>query len=89
MLSRSPISRYLLNPFWNWFVTLWPLWVAPNTVRLSLIRSFREVTHPFIQITLTGLGIVFFNFCTLLFYDPLYLTEKESFSDPPAWIYYT
>lgn len=29
---RSVVSRYVLNPFWNWLVTLWPLWVAPNVV---------------------------------------------------------
>lgn len=40
-------------------------------------------------ITLTGLGIVFLNFCTLLYCDPLYLAEKDGFSDPPKWIYYT
>ena len=26
------MSRYVLNPYWTWFVTLWPLSVAPNTV---------------------------------------------------------
>ena len=30
---RSLLSNYVLNPFWNWFVTLWPEWVAPNMVR--------------------------------------------------------
>jgi len=39
--------------------------------------------------TLAGLGFVLFNFCTLLYYDPLYLVEKDGFSDPPTWIYYT
>jgi hypothetical protein len=32
-LKRSLLSNYVLNPFWNWFVTLWPEWVAPNMVR--------------------------------------------------------
>lgn len=41
------------------------------------------------QITLTGLAIVIFNFGTLLYYDPLYLTEKDGFSNPPKWIYFT
>ena len=30
---RSLLSNYVLNPFWTWFVTLWPEWVAPNMVR--------------------------------------------------------
>jgi ethanolaminephosphotransferase len=30
--DRSLVSRYVLNPFWTWFVTLWPTSVAPNTV---------------------------------------------------------
>lgn len=29
---RSLTSRYVLNRYWTWFVTLWPLSVAPNTV---------------------------------------------------------
>ncbi|KZO96408.1 Choline/ethanolaminephosphotransferase [Calocera viscosa TUFC12733] len=31
-LDKSLISRYVLNPFWTWFVTLWPASVAPNTI---------------------------------------------------------
>ena len=30
---RSLVSRFVLQPFWTWLVTLWPTWVAPNTVR--------------------------------------------------------
>ncbi|KAF8527387.1 Choline/ethanolaminephosphotransferase [Hysterangium stoloniferum] len=33
-VDKSVLSRYVLNPFWNWFVTLWPIWVAPNTITL-------------------------------------------------------
>lgn len=36
-LCRSLISRFVLNPYWTWFVTLWPLSVAPNTVS-SLVK---------------------------------------------------
>ncbi|KDR86099.1 hypothetical protein GALMADRAFT_235335 [Galerina marginata CBS 339.88] len=70
-VDKSLLSRYVLNPFWTWFVTLWPLSVAPNTI------------------TLTGLSIVFFNFFTLLYYDPMYLTEKNGAEGPPQWVYYT
>ncbi|TFK56424.1 Choline/ethanolaminephosphotransferase [Heliocybe sulcata] len=34
-VDHSIVSRYILNPFWNWFVTLWPLWIAPNVITLS------------------------------------------------------
>ena len=33
---RSLMSRYVLGPYWSWFVTLWPLSVAPNTVSRSI-----------------------------------------------------
>ena len=39
-LCRSLVSRYVLNPFWTWFVTLWPHSVAPNTVRCVFKRRF-------------------------------------------------
>jgi len=65
------LSNYVLNPFWNWFVTLWPEWVAPN------------------MITLSGLAFVLLNFATLLFYDPMYLTEKGGSTGPPNWVYFT
>lgn len=25
----------MMQPFWNWFVTLFPIWVAPNLITLS------------------------------------------------------
>ncbi|KIK62271.1 hypothetical protein GYMLUDRAFT_42209 [Collybiopsis luxurians FD-317 M1] len=34
-IDKSILSKYALNPFWNWFVTLWPTSVAPNTITLS------------------------------------------------------
>ena len=89
---RSLTSRYVLNRYWTWFVTLWPLSVAPNTV------SRREVVWGgcqeswffwYLQITLTGLTIVFFNFLTMIYYDPMYLTEKQGAAGPPHWVYFT
>ncbi|KAK4704291.1 hypothetical protein P7C70_g1918, partial [Phenoliferia sp. Uapishka_3] len=32
------LQKYILNPYWNRLVTLFPLWVAPNTITL-LVRS--------------------------------------------------
>ncbi|KAK7444746.1 hypothetical protein VKT23_015063 [Stygiomarasmius scandens] len=69
-VDKSIVSKYLLGPFWNWFVTLWPKTVAPNTI------------------TLSGLMIVFVNFFTMLYYDPLYLCEKGGVVTP-RWIYFT
>jgi len=34
-VDKSLLSNYVLNPFWTWFVTLWPEWVAPNMITLS------------------------------------------------------
>ncbi|KAF8122699.1 choline ethanolaminephosphotransferase [Boletus edulis] len=33
-VDKSLVSRYILGPYWNWFITLWPLTVAPNTITL-------------------------------------------------------
>ncbi|KAL2130421.1 hypothetical protein VTI74DRAFT_6393 [Chaetomium olivicolor] len=33
-VDKSPISNYVLRPYWNAFVELLPLWVAPNMVTL-------------------------------------------------------
>lgn len=38
--TRSLLSKHVLNPFWTWFVTLWPLTIAPNTVRASQAYLF-------------------------------------------------
>lgn len=27
-VDKSPISRYILSPYWNWAVTLFPMWMA-------------------------------------------------------------
>ncbi|KAF9237079.1 CDP-alcohol phosphatidyltransferase-domain-containing protein [Melanogaster broomeanus] len=33
-IDESLVSRYVLAPYWNWFIKLWPLTVAPNTITL-------------------------------------------------------
>ncbi|KAH7886398.1 CDP-alcohol phosphatidyltransferase-domain-containing protein [Phlebopus sp. FC_14] len=33
-VDESLVSRYVLAPYWNWFIKLWPLTVAPNTITL-------------------------------------------------------
>ncbi|KAJ9199480.1 hypothetical protein DTO166G4_5488 [Paecilomyces variotii] len=33
-VDKSPISRYILKHYWNAFVELLPLWIAPNMVTL-------------------------------------------------------
>ncbi|EJC98650.1 uncharacterized protein FOMMEDRAFT_113814 [Fomitiporia mediterranea MF3/22] len=34
-VDKSILSRYVLNPFWNQLVKLWPKSVAPNTITLT------------------------------------------------------
>ncbi|KAK0525658.1 hypothetical protein OC835_005536 [Tilletia horrida] len=34
-VDQSLVSRYILGPYWNWLVTLFPTTVAPNTITLS------------------------------------------------------
>lgn len=41
-VRRSVISKYVLNPYWNRLVTLWPLWVAPNTVSFFSFVSTKK-----------------------------------------------
>ena len=91
---RSLLSNYVLNPFWTWFVTLWPEWVAPNMVRdrrFSRCASTLCVACSYValQITLSGLSIILLNFATLIYYDPTYLAEKGGATGPPNWIYFT
>lgn len=33
--DKSLVSKYILGPYWNWLVTLFPLTIAPNTITLS------------------------------------------------------
>ncbi|CAG8483423.1 8944_t:CDS:2 [Ambispora gerdemannii] len=33
-IDKSPISRYILKPYWKWAVNLFPLWMAPNLITL-------------------------------------------------------
>jgi ethanolaminephosphotransferase len=33
-VDNSPVSYYILRHYWNWFVELLPLWLAPNMVTL-------------------------------------------------------
>ncbi|KAF8636169.1 hypothetical protein AX17_003741, partial [Amanita inopinata Kibby_2008] len=34
-VDKSLLSRYVLSPYWNWLITLWPRNVAPNTITLT------------------------------------------------------
>ncbi|GJE98858.1 choline/ethanolaminephosphotransferase [Phanerochaete sordida] len=34
-VDKSLLSRHVLNPYWNWLVTFWPTWVAPNVITMS------------------------------------------------------
>ncbi|XP_052776348.1 ethanolaminephosphotransferase 1-like isoform X2 [Mya arenaria] len=34
-VDTSPLSNYVMHPFWNWCVKLVPMWVAPNVLTLT------------------------------------------------------
>jgi ethanolaminephosphotransferase len=33
-VDLSPVSKYILQPYWSWAVTLFPMWIAPNLITL-------------------------------------------------------
>ncbi len=33
--DQSLVSKYILGPYWNWLVSLFPTSIAPNTITLS------------------------------------------------------
>lgn len=33
--DKSLLSKHLLGPYWTWLVSLFPTWIAPNTITLS------------------------------------------------------
>lgn len=34
-VDKSPLSYYVLTPYWNYATTLFPLWMAPNLITLT------------------------------------------------------
>lgn len=43
-VDDSLVSKYILGPYWNWLVQLFPLSIAPNTITLSgLVLVFGNV----------------------------------------------
>ncbi|ODN74868.1 hypothetical protein L202_07172 [Cryptococcus amylolentus CBS 6039] len=43
-VDKSVVSKYLLSPFWNWLVTLFPKTIAPNTITfLGLCFVFTNI----------------------------------------------
>ena len=49
-VDKSPISKYILTPYWNWAVTLLPIWMAPNLV--TLLGFMFMIAAYFVVITL-------------------------------------
>ncbi|KAF9972332.1 hypothetical protein BGZ73_004569 [Actinomortierella ambigua] len=33
-VDKSPVTKYILSHYWNWAVTLFPMWMAPNLITL-------------------------------------------------------
>lgn len=48
-IDTSPVSNYLMHPFWNWMVQFYPMWIAPNVLTfagfLLLILQFFVLTY--------------------------------------------
>ncbi len=53
------------------------------------LTTWLIISSLIMQITLTGLMIVIINFATMLYYDPVYLTEKGGAVGPPQWLFFT
>ncbi|ESN95058.1 hypothetical protein HELRODRAFT_115001 [Helobdella robusta] len=34
-VDTSPVSIYIMHPFWNWLVKFYPMWLAPNVLTFS------------------------------------------------------
>ncbi|KAH6593616.1 hypothetical protein BASA50_007178 [Batrachochytrium salamandrivorans] len=33
-MDLSPVSKYIMQPYWTWATTLFPMWIAPNLITL-------------------------------------------------------
>ncbi|EGF84386.1 hypothetical protein BATDEDRAFT_18655 [Batrachochytrium dendrobatidis JAM81] len=33
-VDLSPVSKYIMQPYWTWATTLFPMWIAPNLITL-------------------------------------------------------
>ncbi|KAH9486034.1 Cholinephosphotransferase 1 [Psilocybe cubensis] len=72
-VDKSLLSGYVLNPFWTWFVTLWPLNIAPNTITLTGLSI----------IFLNFFTLIYYDPCYLTEKD------GSPDQGPPQWIYFT
>lgn len=34
-VDTSPVSNYVMHPFWNWLVQFYPMWIAPNVLTFA------------------------------------------------------
>lgn len=82
-VDKSFISRYILAPYWSWFVTLCPLWMAYVTKWGRDQRPTYVLVHyrPNL-ITLLGLSFV------VLALGVAYIYTPDLVGPGPAWIYF-
>lgn len=38
-IDRSPITKYIMKPYWDWAVTLFPMWMAYDLFFLSFLHD--------------------------------------------------
>ncbi|KII93135.1 hypothetical protein PLICRDRAFT_99893 [Plicaturopsis crispa FD-325 SS-3] len=72
-VDKSLLSKHVLTPFWNWFVTLWPLNIAPNTITLLGLSI----------VFVNFLTLLYYDPAYLTSKD------GASKDEPPNWIYFT
>ncbi|KAI8381364.1 CDP-alcohol phosphatidyltransferase-domain-containing protein [Radiomyces spectabilis] len=70
-VDRSQLTKYVLRHYWNWAITLFPTWIAPNLITLIGL-FFMIINVVFIAIWLPDLGTegptwIYFSFAAGLF----------------------
>ncbi|CRK99640.1 CLUMA_CG012951, isoform A [Clunio marinus] len=70
-LDTSPLSIYLMHPFWNWLVEYFPRWIAPNVMT-------------FVGFLLTALNFVMLSYYDWSFYAS---TDDENYKPIPNWFW--
>jgi ethanolaminephosphotransferase len=75
-IDKSPVSKYILQPYWTYVATLFPIWMAPNlitTIGFVLVLAnfcILMIYAPFLNVA--GPNWIYFSFAVgLWFYSTL------------------
>ncbi|KAJ3372191.1 hypothetical protein HDU91_004126 [Kappamyces sp. JEL0680] len=65
-VDKSPISKYILQPYWSWAATLFPIWMAPNLITLLgflfVLANFLLLLHYTPDLSTPAPGWVYISF---------------------------